>query len=265
MKKISAYFLVLAILTLISCKDSKKPKTTMNNSDKPAVNYELSFTVYNKNKLESYSKASARPIKDYIEVLDSLIDAVNLYESDTTGEYYNYYKRYNYIPLNNYVLSAKAAKASLKANLEKAKIAAVNNAVNRSNSATADHFDLIKECSETFKKEWVLSPSYSFSNHLIDVVFESKHELLYNHYLYDGNISSPYRLPITSALHNVGDDSMISPHNIDEKRAKELISDLDKYPLEKNPFFKSEIDFFRSLLKKVISGEIILCLNNYSQ
>lgn len=227
-------------------------------------NYELSFSVYNKNKLESVILPSAMAQHDLLSTIDILLKEVDSYQPNVEGEYFLYYKKYNYYPLSNYKVSTESAKKDLKNDLEKKRLVIQNGELKSEELTTLDHYFINYSCLEIFQSDWQLRPALSFSNNLINEVFKSEHELLYNHYLYDGVPTNPNFLPIFKPL-AVHDDAIINPHYIDVKQAKKLMSILEKYFPKDGDNYKKEIEFFKTLLNKVVKDQIVLVLNNYSQ
>lgn len=252
---------VLSVIALCLCSNYKKGKLTTSGQTEKDINYEISFHAYNKLKFEKFVWPSSMANESLTNILSQLKQSVIDYEPDTLGEYYTFYKGSGFIPLSSYMEQAKARKLSLIGNLASAEEALKGNQVNKDKF---DQYWLLISCSETFREDWLISPNYSFSNGLIDTVLKGQHELLYHQYLYDNNPKSRYHLPILEKL-NFGDQTVINPHFIDAKHADLLINVLNQYKVDHNNSLEKEIRLFRHLLQNVISGEIILALNNHSQ
>ncbi|WP_157255780.1 hypothetical protein [Pedobacter sp. Leaf41] len=139
-----------------------------------------------------------------------------------------------------------------------------NGQIDKDKFYQVDHYYLLLSSSETFPKDWLISPNYSFSIELIDTVFKGQHELLYNQHLYDNDPKSQYHLPILEKL-DLGDETVISPHFIDKKHAEVLIHILDQHKVDHNDSLEKEIKLFKHLLHKVVLCDIISVLNNHSQ
>lgn len=255
---------ILSMITLFACNNDKEETLIMPGQTGVSINYEISFHAYNKSNFDKFIWPTSMAEESLTKILLQLKKHAIEYEPDTLGEYYTFYKGAEFIPLNSYVEQAKARKLSLLGSLVLAEEALKNGQMDNNKLYQVDQYCLLLSCSETFHKDWLISPNYSFSTELIDTVFKGQHELLYNQYLYDNDPKSQYHLPIIEKL-NLGDETVISPHFIDNKHAELLIHILDQHKDDHSDSLEKEIKLFKHLLRKVISGDIILALNNQSQ
>lgn len=255
---------ILSMATLFSFSNDKKGKSATTAQTVKNINYKILFHAYNKFHFDKFIWPTSTVKDSLAKILSLLQQRAIEHELDTLGEYYTFYKGTGFVPLSSYVEQAKARKSSLLGSLVAAEKAVKNGQIDKDKLFQVDHYCLLLSSSETFPNDWLISPDYSFSSELIDIVFKNQHELLYNQYLYDNDPESQYHLPIVEKL-NLGDETIISPHFIDGKHAAGLIHILDQHKVDHNGSLEKEIKLFKHLLQKVVLGDVILVLNNHSQ
>jgi hypothetical protein len=114
-----------------------------------------------------------------------------------------------------------------------------------------------------FRDSWYIFPEIKFSEHFYQQFFESKVKKLFEHYLYDGDSMSEFRLPIADKYPGTY-DYIPRPHIIDKHFAAELIELLKaNSKMEINEFIKDEARLLREILEGVVDDKYVLIIKTY--
>lgn len=232
----------------------------MDISNKPTLNYEITFTVYNKKKMDNFIYPSKQSKKEVFNILETLLNVVDNYEPNLEGDYNMYYSKY--VQYLDYKEFAIAKRSDAEAYLQKTKeLILKQNDLKNIDFSSLDHYYLVYSTSHIFKRDWLFGPILGFSNELINDVLKDEHELLFEFYFYE-NHDTLHQLPFTKNFDGP-ETEVILPHSIDEKAARRLLSVLEKYKRSDNDFLNQEVELLKELIYQVVNGEIILSLLSF--
>lgn len=247
---INIAIIMLIVCCFYSCDNCSKTKKMENDINKPYLNRQLCFKIFNSGCLEVIDTNNRTII---MSIVDTLMSELNR-KKDCNDEYFVNY--YSYRQNSSLEEDANFAKDYLekqfllyKENDKKCNINykfIINMYINYIYSI--------------YNNYWFVVPNIMFSEEFYKIL-EPKKQLLFNHYLYDNAPSNKLHLPLfMPKIYDINDyQYSIRPHYVPFEKAKEL---LEFIQLNKDEFntdcLRKEYFLFEKYLNGVVSGKLVL-------
>lgn len=172
----------------------------------------------------------------------------------------DFYKReQRYDTVFNY---AAYAEASLKGLRKKVDLLQAKATISEDDADYLSTMRLYLDCSAYFNDSWYVLPEIKFSENFYRQFFQSKEKKLFEHYLYDGDTTSEFRLSIANKYPGKY-DYIPPPHLIDKAFATDLLALLKTNDDNISDFLIQEAKFFKEILEGVVNNKYVLIIKTY--
>lgn len=251
--KILCCIIAVGAIIFDSCNNKgNKKNITMSYAD-----HRISFIVLKADCFSHYDTNFFRVNKNSLQFIKKIQERTAKITNPENAEFFKWEKRYD--TAFDYTAYANAR---LKGIRKKIEILSTEEEFTEDDIEFLQLTDLYLNCSAYFKASWYMFPEIKFSETFYYQFFKQKEEKLFNHYLYDDDTTSEFRLSVAYKYPGKY-DYIPAPHVIDKIFATELLGLLKTNSNNIDSSLIDEAEFFKEILEGVVKEKYLLIIKTY--